>query len=138
MSSIASLATSEKNKKHNAHVDVLQRVDEDDLHEAEVGYDIYLDAKEGLEWEPEEEKRVLSKIDLWVLPAFCLTQGLAFLDKTALNYGNLFGMQKYVSRVVCIGTCPLNVIGLLGTCTHTGTNSYAHFTHYRNATRTNR
>ena len=37
-----------------------------------------------------------------------------------------------------IGTCPLNVIGLLETCTHTGTNSYAHFTHYRNATRTNR
>ena len=96
MSSIASLAISEKNEKHNAHVDVLQRVDEDDLHEAEVGYDFYLETKEGLEWEPEEEQRVLRKIDLWVLPAFCLTQGLAFLDKTALNYGNLFGMQKYV------------------------------------------
>jgi hypothetical protein len=35
----------------------------------------------------------LRKIDLWILPAFSITQGLAFLDKTALNYGNLFGMK---------------------------------------------
>lgn len=24
---------------------------------------------------------------------FCITQGLAYLDKTSLNYGNLFGMR---------------------------------------------
>lgn len=96
MSSIASLATSEKHEKRDAHADKLEPVDENELHEAEVGYDIYLEAKEGLEWDAKEEKRVVRKIDVWVLPAFCITQGLAFLDKTALNYGNLFGMQKYV------------------------------------------
>ncbi|KAK7691754.1 hypothetical protein QCA50_005155 [Cerrena zonata] len=94
MSSIASLATSEKHEKNDVRFDKLEPVDEGNLHEAEVGYDIYLEAKEGLEWDAEEEKRVLRKIDFWILPAFCLTQGLAFLDKTALNYGNLFGMQK--------------------------------------------
>lgn len=36
----------------------------------------------------------LRKIDRWILPAFCMTQGLAYLDKTSLNYGNLFGMKQ--------------------------------------------
>lgn len=28
------------------------------------------------------------------MPAFLITQALQFLDKTALNYANLFGYQK--------------------------------------------
>ena len=93
MSSKASLATSDN---HDIPVNKLTTVVEDVLHETEVGYDIYVEAREGLEYDPVEEKQVLRKIDYWILPAFCMTQGLAFLDKTALNYGNLFGMQKYV------------------------------------------
>lgn len=34
------------------------------------------------------------KIDLVILPAFLITQALQFMDKTALNYANLFGYQK--------------------------------------------
>ena len=93
MSSKASLATSDN---HDIPVNKLTTVVEDVLHETEVGYDIYVEAREGLEYDSVEEKQVLRKIDYWILPAFCMTQGLAFLDKTALNYGNLFGMQKYV------------------------------------------
>jgi hypothetical protein len=30
---------------------------------------------------------------MWILPAYCVTQGLAYLDKTAINYANLFGIK---------------------------------------------
>ncbi|WVQ81140.1 hypothetical protein IAT38_003262 [Cryptococcus sp. DSM 104549] len=60
--------------------------------EHEVGWDLYKQS-EDVEYTPEEAKAVRRKIDIWILPAFCMTQGLAFLDKTALNYGNLWGMK---------------------------------------------
>ena len=62
-------------------------------HDAEVGYDIYASTKDDLVFTLAEERAIVRKMDLWILPCFCLTQGLAFLDKTALNYGNLFGMK---------------------------------------------
>jgi hypothetical protein len=34
------------------------------------------------------------KIDLIILPIFLITQALQFMDKTALNYANLFGYQQ--------------------------------------------
>ncbi|TRM69115.1 major facilitator superfamily domain-containing protein [Schizophyllum amplum] len=90
MSSTTSVASLEKK---DAHQVTLQPVAEDKLHEVEVGYDIYQETKDDLQWSKPEEGRILRKIDLWILPIFCMTQGLAFLDKTALNYGNLFGMK---------------------------------------------
>ena len=78
--------------------------------EHEVGLDLYRQAKE-LEYTPEESKRVfvyylvfvgtscsrdslrLRKIDWHILPMFMVTQGLAYLDKTAINYANLFGIR---------------------------------------------
>jgi hypothetical protein len=39
-------------------------------------------------------KRVRWKIDLVILPMFLITQALQFMDKTSLNYANLFGYQK--------------------------------------------
>lgn len=39
-------------------------------------------------------KRVRWKIDAIVLPIFLITQALQFMDKTALNYANLFDYQK--------------------------------------------
>lgn len=41
-----------------------------------------------------QNKRIRWKIDLIVLPIFLITQALQFMDKTALNYANLFGYQK--------------------------------------------
>ncbi|CAD6574935.1 MAG: hypothetical protein TREMPRED_001252 [Tremellales sp. Tagirdzhanova-0007] len=60
--------------------------------EHEVGLDLYRKADE-LEYTPEESKRVLRKIDWHILPMFMVTQGLAYLDKTAINYANLFGIR---------------------------------------------
>ncbi|KAI9069932.1 MFS general substrate transporter [Trametes sanguinea] len=48
----------------------------------------------GLQVTPEQNRRIARKIDLFLLPMFCIAQGLSFLDKTALNYGNLYGMQQ--------------------------------------------
>ncbi|GES63188.1 MFS transporter [Aspergillus terreus] len=58
-----------------------------------VGYKEY---REGLSIEltKRENSRVRWKIDLVVLPIFLVTQALQFMDKTALNYANLFGYQK--------------------------------------------
>lgn len=39
-------------------------------------------------------KRLRWKIDLIILPMFLVTQALQFMDKTSLNYANLFGYQK--------------------------------------------
>ncbi|KAH8833374.1 major facilitator superfamily domain-containing protein, partial [Flagelloscypha sp. PMI_526] len=64
----------------------------DSLAESEVGFALYQESKD-LEWTEQEEKAIIKKIDIWVLPMFAITQGLAFLDKTALNYGNLFGIK---------------------------------------------
>ncbi|ORX38210.1 pantothenate transporter [Kockovaella imperatae] len=42
---------------------------------------------------PEEEKKVLRKIDLIVLPLFFLIYGFQYLDKIALSYAAIFGMK---------------------------------------------
>ncbi|KAF7299932.1 MFS transporter [Mycena chlorophos] len=58
--------------------------------EDNVGYHEY---KEGVgeTLTPEEDRAIRWRIDLIVLPIFVITQTLQFLDKTALNYANLFG-----------------------------------------------
>ncbi|KAJ7056258.1 major facilitator superfamily domain-containing protein [Mycena amicta] len=60
-----------------------------------VGYHEY---KQGLAehagaLSPEENSAIRWRIDLIILPIFLVTQTLQFLDKTALNYANLFGFQ---------------------------------------------
>ncbi|KAF2172044.1 hypothetical protein M409DRAFT_32798, partial [Zasmidium cellare ATCC 36951] len=47
-----------------------------------------------IEFSRKEERWVRWKLDLIILPIFLVTQLLQFLDKTALNYANIFGYQK--------------------------------------------
>lgn len=58
-----------------------------------VGYKEYLEGLE-IQVSDREARAVRWKIDLVILPAFLITQALQFMDKTALNYANLFGYQK--------------------------------------------
>lgn len=58
-----------------------------------VGYNQYLEAR-GLTFSDKEAKKIRWKIDLIVLPIFLITQALQFMDKTSLNYANLFGYQE--------------------------------------------
>ncbi|KAF4537193.1 Mfs general substrate transporter [Lasiodiplodia theobromae] len=82
-------------KEKVEHVD---RVDgghqEDAIHmENAVGYREYL-AGLDIEVSEKEARAVRWKIDLIILPAFLITQALQFMDKTALNYANLFDYQE--------------------------------------------
>ncbi|ORX95664.1 major facilitator superfamily domain-containing protein [Clohesyomyces aquaticus] len=58
-----------------------------------VGYKEYAEGLE-LDISAKEMKRLRLKLDLIILPMFLITQALQFMDKTSLNYANLFGYQK--------------------------------------------
>ncbi|KAF2023465.1 MFS general substrate transporter [Setomelanomma holmii] len=67
-------------------------LDESDQNNA-VGYKEYVEGLE-LDITAKEMKRLQWKLDLTILPMFLITQALQFMDKTSLNYANLFGYQK--------------------------------------------
>ncbi|KAI0810134.1 major facilitator superfamily domain-containing protein [Xylaria sp. FL0064] len=83
-----------------------------DPHGHNVGYQEYVEAL-NLEISDREMRKVRIKIDMIIVPIFLITQGLQFLDRTALNYANLFGYQEalglkgqdfnYLSAVVYAG-----------------------------------
>lgn len=49
---------------------------------------------EEIEFTPEEERRVLRKIDLALMPLLCWIYALQFADKTSLNYASLMGIRN--------------------------------------------
>ncbi|KAL1864321.1 hypothetical protein Daus18300_007744 [Diaporthe australafricana] len=59
-----------------------------------VGYTEYLEALD-LDVSDREAsiRRLRWKLDFTILPMFLITQALQFMDKTSLNYANLFGYQ---------------------------------------------
>ncbi|CEJ89649.1 hypothetical protein VHEMI05480 [[Torrubiella] hemipterigena] len=54
---------------------------------------VYGDA-EHITYTEEENRRVLRKIDLILLPMLCGCYMFSFLDKTLLNYGSIFGLKE--------------------------------------------
>ncbi|KAL1981720.1 hypothetical protein VTN96DRAFT_2277 [Rasamsonia emersonii] len=56
-------------------------------------YDIYKQYQHA-EFSPEEVKRVLRKIDLRLLPVLIVTYTLQYLDKNAINFASVYGLQK--------------------------------------------
>ncbi|KAF5534618.1 DAL5-allantoate ureidosuccinate permease [Fusarium phyllophilum] len=66
-----------------------------DAHDREnaVGYSEYLEGRD-IEFSDSEAKKLRWKLDLVILPMFLVTQALQFMDKTSLNYANLFGYQE--------------------------------------------
>lgn len=46
-----------------------------------------------IEYTVEEGKRVLRKIDLYLLPALCWVYAVQFADKTSLNYASVMGIR---------------------------------------------
>lgn len=46
-----------------------------------------------IEFTPEEEKKVMWKIDTRMLPLMCWVYMIQFADKTTLNYANLMNIQ---------------------------------------------
>ncbi|KAI7465271.1 hypothetical protein KC357_g7675 [Hortaea werneckii] len=70
----------------------------DTIQENGVGFQEYLEGRD-LEFTESEQRRVRWKIDLVILPIFLVTQMLQFIDKTALNYANIFGYQDDLKLV---------------------------------------
>lgn len=67
---------------------------------------------------PEDDKRVLRKIDFRLLPIFCAIYALQFLDKTALTYTSVMGLMyetkvntaeySWLSSIFCESACRLH------------------------------
>ncbi|KAF7540337.1 hypothetical protein G7054_g1461 [Neopestalotiopsis clavispora] len=74
---------------HDEQPSKLDTAEENDA----VGYREYLEGL-NVEVSDQESRKVRWKIDLIVLPIFLVTQALQFMDRTALNYANLFGYQQ--------------------------------------------
>ncbi|KAK0185191.1 major facilitator superfamily domain-containing protein [Armillaria mellea] len=82
----------DKEKGEVGHIDVPDTIEEVD-ESNNVGYTVYKEGLDHSEITPSQNRNIRWKIDLIILPIFLITQTLQFLDKTALNYANLFGFQ---------------------------------------------
>ncbi|KAK0224722.1 major facilitator superfamily domain-containing protein [Armillaria nabsnona] len=82
----------DKEKGEVRHIDIPDAIEEvDEINN--VGYTVYKEGLNHSEITPSQNRSIRWKIDLVILPIFLITQTLQFLDKTALNYANLFGFQ---------------------------------------------
>lgn len=71
-----------------AAVGVGPHVDNSDPDEA-----LKLVAGEAVVLTPEDEKRLLRKIDRNMMPLLCIVYGLNYLDKTTLSYASVMGIR---------------------------------------------
>ncbi|KAL4804101.1 major facilitator superfamily domain-containing protein [Aspergillus unguis] len=51
-------------------------------------------------WEPDEEKRLVRKVDWRLLPLLCMTYGLQYYDKAMLSQAALFGLREDLDLLV--------------------------------------
>ncbi|KAL4886717.1 major facilitator superfamily domain-containing protein [Aspergillus karnatakaensis] len=74
----------------SGHEDLDQKVQADPFIARDVNIQEVLD----LEYTPEDEKRVVRKLDLVFLPIFLITYGLQYLDKVALSQATLLNLRE--------------------------------------------
>lgn len=87
----------DEEKLNYEHREVSQAPRLDDLGEEDennVGAHAYEQSKLMAEITPQQNKFVVRRIDWFILPLFLVTQTIQYLDKTALNYAKVFGMEK--------------------------------------------
>ncbi|KAI7241800.1 MFS general substrate transporter [Hortaea werneckii] len=89
----SSAADHEPAKDSEKHTSGLETIQEND-----VGFREYLEGRD-MVFSESEQRRVRWKIDFVILPIFLVTQMLQFIDKTALNYANIFGYQDDLKLV---------------------------------------
>ncbi|KAH8899236.1 major facilitator superfamily transporter allantoate, partial [Thozetella sp. PMI_491] len=54
---------------------------------------------EAITMTPEEEKKLLRKIDFHIMPLLCLVYGLNYLDKTTLSYASVMGLKTDIGLI---------------------------------------
>ncbi|GAA6019612.1 hypothetical protein JCM11491_002824 [Sporobolomyces phaffii] len=79
--------------QHREYAPQEEAIKEED-EDGNVGLAEYHKSQQQAEITPEENKAIVRRIDWFLLPLFLITQTLQYLDKTALNYAKVFGMQK--------------------------------------------
>lgn len=57
----------------------------------------------------EDEKRLLRKIDLHIMPLLCLVYGLNYLDKTSISYASIMGFKVSPYALIHCNTNRLNI-----------------------------
>ncbi|GAA6064067.1 hypothetical protein JCM10212_001473 [Sporobolomyces blumeae] len=77
---------------HREYAPQEEAIKEED--EDNVGHGEFLKSQQVAEITPEQNKAIVRRIDWFLLPLFLITQTLQYLDKTALNYAKVFGMDK--------------------------------------------
>lgn len=65
--------------------------------DADEAYKVLAAGRDGdgalLTMTPEEERRLLRKIDLHLMPLLCVVYGLNYLDKTTVSYASVMGLK---------------------------------------------
>lgn len=69
---------------------VLKHADKNDADEA---YKVFAAQGEVIVLTPEEERRLLKKIDWNLMPLLCIVYGLNYLDKTTVSYASVMGLK---------------------------------------------
>lgn len=57
-----------------------------------------------VEYTPEEEQKLVRKLDFWIIPLMLVTNALNFLDKSTFQAAALFGMVEDLDLVTTTGT----------------------------------
>ncbi|KAI0134193.1 major facilitator superfamily transporter allantoate [Xylariales sp. AK1849] len=74
---------------------ILKHADKNDADEA---YKVFASqAGEVIVMTPEEEKRLLRKIDLNLMPLLCIVYGMNYLDKTTVSYASIMGLKTDIN-----------------------------------------
>ena len=63
-----------------------------DANDADEALRVFADG-EVITLTPEDEKRLLRKIDYNMIPILCIVYGLNYLDKTTLSYASIMGLK---------------------------------------------
>lgn len=70
---------------------ILKHADKNDADEA---YKLFVEqGGESIVITPEEERKLLRKIDRNLMPLLCIVYGLNYLDKTTLSYASIMGIK---------------------------------------------
>ncbi|KAK3942785.1 putative mfs allantoate [Diplogelasinospora grovesii] len=78
---------------------VLKHANSNDADEALKALQALASDGEPVVFEPGEERRLLRKIDLHLMPLLCLIYGLNYLDKTTLSYASIMGLKTDINLV---------------------------------------
>ncbi|GAA6051464.1 hypothetical protein NBRC10513_000412 [Rhodotorula toruloides] len=79
--------------RHREYAPTQEAIVEED-EDGNVGKAEFIKSQHREEITPEQNKSIVRRIDWCILPLFLITQTLQYLDKTALNYAKVFGMDK--------------------------------------------